>query len=432
MEILLGSSKFNQNDKIYWRSNTLINGHMMIVGASGTGKTHRMRSIINTLKTQNKNIKFHILDVHGDINIENCSSIKFSEITNYGLNPLIISDDHDFGGVRKRIRSFISMLNRTSRQLGSKQESVLINILNDLYNASGFYAEDVKTWDLNYDPNPNRKHKKRYPNIVDLKRFTEYKLKQMISGGGSKAIEALEELNKKINNLNKINAKATGREATAEMEEKIDKLKETCKELYNEYIDNIKIGHELDEIIKYDSKDVINSIYERINNLVSSGIFKGEHPPFDKNNNVWRYDIKSLNKDEQKMFVDVLLEDIFLNAKQQGEKKEPDTFIIIDEAHIFLSEEDEHIINVIAKEARKFGIGLILASQSFTHFPEDIISNTSTKIILGIDEMYHIGSAKKLMIEPKRFGYIIPHKSALIQLKNKGDTSNRYIDVVLN
>lgn len=431
MEILLGKNKWKTEEIIKWESNKLINGHMIIVGASGTGKTYRLREFINKLKNQNSNIRFHILDVHGDIEVDNCSSVKFSEITNYGLNPLIISDDHDFGGVRKRIRAFISTLNRTSRQLGSKQESVLINILYDLYEASGFYSDDVKTWKLDYDPISNRKFKKRHPNVTDLRKFAEYKLKQMVAGGGAKAIEALEELNKKISTFNRINQKAVGKDPEI-YEEKIGKLKENCKEIYNEYIDNIKTGHEIDEIIKYDSKEVIKSVYERLVNLESSGIFKGETPPFDENNNVWRYNIKSLNKDEQKMFIDILLEDIFINAKQVGEKNEPETFIIIDEAHIFLTDEDEHIINVIAKEARKFGVALILASQSFTHFPEDIISNASTKIVLGIDEMFHIGSAKKLMIEPKRFGYIIPQKSALIQLKNKGDMSNKYMDVILS
>lgn len=429
MKIVLGKNKFQADQNIVWDSESLINGHMAIVGGSGTGKTHRIRFFIDNLIKQNKNVKVYVLDVHGDIEINSASTVKFSETNRYGLNPLQISKDKDFGGVRKKIRSFLGTLKRASRELGSKQESVLINILYDLYNASGFYAEDYNTWDVNFDPIENRKYKKRHPTIEDLKRFTEYKLKQLISGGSSKSIEALEELNKKITTLNKKIQKNSSYDPSLE-EDKIDKLKESCKEIYNAYIDNIKTGHEIDEIIKYDSKEVIKSVYERINNLESSGIFKGETPPFDKDKNVWRYDIKSLNKEEQKMFVDVLLEDIFINAKQSGEKSGPEIFIVIDEAHIFLTDEDEHIINVIAKEARKFGIALILASQSFTHFPEDIIANTSTKIILGIDEMYHQGSSKKLAIEAKKFSYIVPRKTALIQLKNKGDMSNKYQDIV--
>ena len=88
-------------------------------------------------------------------------------------------------------------------------------------------------------------------------------------------------------------------------------------------------------------------------------------------------------------------------------------------------------MNILAKEARKFGIGQVLASQSFTHFSDDIIQSTATKIILGIDEMFRAGSAKKLDVEVKRFGYIIPHKTAMIQLKNKNSSDNRFWDVEL-
>lgn len=48
----------------------------------------------------------------------------------------------------------------------------------------------------------------------------------------------------------------------------------------------------------------------------------------------------------------------------------------------------DNIINIISKEARKFGLGLICASQSPTHFSEDFISNVGTKIILGLDQMF--------------------------------------------
>jgi DNA helicase HerA-like ATPase len=429
MKIKLGITKFKnyktgQQEEVILDTERVINGHMTIIGASGTGKTYNIRKIINVLNE--KKSQFHILDVHGDIEIDGASSVKFSETTDYGLSPLTISPDEDFGGVRKKIRSFISMINRTSRQLGSKQESVLINILNDLFAANGFYANDKRTWSLNYDPYKYRKFKKRYPNVSDLKKFTEYKLRQMVSGGSSKAIQKLEDLNKKITNLNKYNNKVNSYD-----EEKIEKLKLQCKELYTDYIDSIETGTEIEEMIKYDSREVIKSVYERITNLESAGIFKSTPPPFDKTKSIYRYDIKSLNKDEQKMFVDVLCEDIFLQAKQRGEVDSADIYIVIDEAHIFLNNDSNHIINVIAKEARKFGIGLILASQSFTHFPEDIVANTATKIILGIDEMYHQGSAKKLMIDPKQFSYIIPRKSAMIQIKNAGDMSNKFIDVML-
>lgn len=413
-----------EKKKIIWNSKNVINAHMILVGASGTGKTYRIRKMINELRSQEQKIRFHILDVHGDIEINNQSSVKFSEVTDYGINPLKLSDDIDFGGVRKKIRSFIFMLNRTSRKLGSKQESVLISLLYDLYRELGFIQNDSKTWNLNYDPRNNPKNVKRYPNMNDLKKYSYYKLTQMITGSGSKAMNKLDLLNKKFKALERNKNKSEENE-----ENNLEKEKEECKKAYAEYIDSIQTGREIDELIKYDSKEVIKSVYERINNLESTGIFKSKEPPFERNKNVWRYDIKSLNKDEQKMFVDIICERIFLASKQKGITNNLKHIIIIDEAHIFMSDDSDHILNVISKEARKYGVGLWLASQSFTHFPEDIISNTSCKVILGIDEMFHDGSAKKLKIDAKKFSYIVPHKTAMVQVKNKGDINNKFYDI---
>jgi len=430
MRILLGDGRFPDKDgrpnRVVWDSSQVINGHWVIAGASGTGKTFRLRYLMDGMLRQNPACRFYVIDVHGDIQIPGASVVRFSETTDYGLNPLKISDDQDFGGVRKRVRSFISTLRRTSHALGSKQEAALINILNDLYKANGFDPQDPRTWSLSFDPRYGRRIPKKQPTITDLKRFAEYKLKQMVAGAGSAAVAKLEQLHKRFRALDKMNARSTVEDVD------LTALKAEVKRIFAEYIDAIETGRELDDIIKYNSRDVIQSVYERIVTLDSSGIFKATPPPFDPKASIWNYDIRSLNKDEQQMFVDVLLEDLFMDAKARGERSEPDTFIIIDEAHKFVSEDDEHIINIIAKEARKFGVGLILASQSLSHFPEDIISNASTKLILGIDEIYHDVAARKLRVEPKRFSYIRPQYTAIVQVKTKaGSLSNKFVDVDL-
>mgnify|MGYP002716727916 CR=1 FL=1 len=431
VRVLLGHAQFADKNghkpPLVWDADNVINGHIMVVGASGTGKTHTLRRLMNEMVAQNPATRFHVIDVHGDIEVDGMSRVRFSETTPYGLNPLKVNDDPDFGGVRKRTRNFIAMINRTSRGLGTKQEATLINIMEDLYHANGFLKDNPKTWSLNFDPRPARRYGKRQPTVEDLKRFADWKLKQMIMGTGATAVAKLELLNRKFRALDRANAKAM-------RDEEIDltRLKDECKIVYAEYIDAIQSGRELDDLIKYNSRDVMQSVYERIVNLESSGIFKNQLPPFDAGRPVWNYDIRSLNRDEQQMFVEILLEDIFFDAKRRGERTSPDTFVVIDEAHKFVSEDEGHIMNIIAKEARKFGVGLILASQSLNHFPEDVIANTSTKLILGIDEMYHDVSARKLRIEPKKFGYIKPQISAIAAVKSKGDsTANRYIDIML-
>src|SRR3546814_11727623 len=80
----------------------------------------------------------------------------------------------------------------------------------------------------------------------------------------------------------------------------------------------------------------------------------------------WSSDVCS---SDLSMFAEVLLERLFLEAKARGQRDNPDTFIIIDEAHKFMSPDNEHIMNRMAREVRKFGVGLILVSQNFDHFP---------------------------------------------------------------
>ena len=74
-------------------------------------------------------------------------------------------------------------------------------------------------------------------------------------------------------------------------------------------------------------------------------------------------------------------------------------------------------LNTIANEGRKFGLALICASQSPTHFTDDFISSVGTKVILGIDEMYWRGAAAKMAVKPEALAWIKPRRSLLVQIK---------------
>ena len=431
MKILIGQEFFsikNGNPKnVLLDYGKVINPHLILVGGSGTGKTYNLRKILKAISEVNQNVRFHIMDVHGDIEIDDSSTIKFSETTEYGLQPLKLSTDPDFGGVRKRIRSFINALNRTSRKLGTKQEPVLYNLLLDLYAARGFYATSPKTW---YET-----EKRKYPTLIDLRRWLEYKLKHMLFGASSKALRSFEEVKKlklQLDRKIKKELKSKNDEEIQKLEEQISKIKEKMKEEFNNGVENLGNGYELDDLIKYDSPEVIRSLLDRITILESSGIFKNRIPQFDNKKPVWRYDIKALNRDEQKLFVSILAEEIFLKVKELGETKFPREFIVIDEASIFLQNaDDEYILNIIAREARKFGLGLILATQSLEHIPDDIIESTASKIILGVDETKMDITAKKLQVDKQKLKYIVPRKSALVQIKEGGKNYSPFQNVIL-
>lgn len=422
--------KSGQPKEIIWDSQRLINGHVLIMGKSGTGKTFTLKKMLNQLSSQtNGNFRCHIMDVHGDIDIEGSSTVKFSESTDYGFNPLKINPDPDFGGVRKRIQSFISALGRTGFKLGPKQEAALRNVLNDLYSANGFYDGDPKSWKLN--DGVKRAYDKKNPTMEDAVRYANSKLKSMMLGTSSAAITALEKLNRKqaqfYKKMKQVNKSSHDPVEVEILKKEVEKLSNEAQTLFEEHLKNIQTGFEFTDLMKYDSKEVMKSVVDRLENLNNIGIFKPKNPPFDPKNPIWRYDIKSLSTDEKRLFVSFILEAIFHKAVQRGVQSDVVEVVILDEAHLFLTADDDNPINIIAKEARKFGLGLFAASQSPTHFSDDFLSNVSTKIILGIDQMYWDNSVRKLKMDQAALEWLVPHKSLLIQLNNKGETRNRFI-----
>ena len=183
--------------------------------------------------------------------------------------------------------------------------------------------------------------------------------------------------------------------------------------------------------MRYDSTDVLKSVVDRLENLAAIGIFKAKPPPFDPGKAVWRYDIRALSKEEQKLFVLFRLEELFADAVQRGEQKTVRDVILLDEAHIFFDDDPDNIINTIAKEARKFGVALICVSQSPTHFTEDFIAAVATKVVLGIDELYWKGSATKMRLTEEALAWVKLQKTLLVQVKARGATKNEWNWVVI-
>lgn len=423
-----------KNESIIWNSKKVLNGHMLMMGKSGTGKTYNLRKILRQMLKQSEPgmLRAHIFDVHGDIEISGASSVKFSSSTPYGFNPLWLNPDPDFGGVRRRIQSLLAALNRTSRKLGTKQESCLRNLLNDLFEANGFKENDINSWKVN--DGIQRKYPKKNPTLEDAHRFAKYKLKAMYIGGSTDTVRVLEDVNKKSTSLYSKQRQAlrSGNALQQEaLETDLDKLKQDCIAKYAEYVNSITTGMEFEDVLRYDSREVLKSVVERLENLNAIGIFKNQTPPFDANSALWRYDIKALSLDEKKLFIEFRLEELFYQAVQRGVVDEIRDVIIIDEAHNFFSDDDDNILNTIAKEARKFGIALICASQAPTHFSDDFLANVGTKIILGIDQIYWKASTTKLMIDMSMMESVVAQKVMATMINNKGETRSAFQLVLL-
>ena len=465
----------------------LINGHMLILGSSGVGKSHTIRRLVDQAGRAGTRVRFHVFDVHGDLDIAGASVVQFSEQAPFGLNPFRVNPSFEFGGVRKAVQAFIRTVDQASRTpLGLKQEAVIRELALDVYREFGFDKDDPSTWSLNaYESRlvsggaDNRLYlnvafadkdrarafgarfcgerklwyvhtqhykggvtefapafkERDYPTLADILAYARQVHIEKFLGSDQKAIRALGHLNKTARTMQRRKLDAVKRkrhdESVFDEDEELglEEAKQRAIEAYGEYANSIQTGLELESIIKYDSPEVLKSVVDRLNNLNSTGIFKSTPPPFDEAQPVWRYKLNALSLEEKKMLVLFLLLDIFYKAVQRGEQADVVECIVLDELGTYVSSADEKgdgVIGTIAREARKFGLALWAANQSTENVPDSLISSVGTKVVLGVDEMYWSDMVKKLRMDTKLLNFIQPHHTMAVQLKEKGSTRTKW------
>lgn len=285
--------------------------------------------------------------------------------------------------------------------------------------AEDFYDGDFLMWE------PKALFKTA-PTIDDAVRFTERKLKAHFCGTNSAAMALLKDVNqaarayhRKVAELSKRGAALPPTEIAA-LEQALEKAKDKAAQAYQSYLDAIVSGRELDDLIRYNSTDVLTSVYERFQNLRAIGIYNPVLPPFDPSQPVWRYNIKPLEIPVQRMFVDMVCARIFERAMHSGLQKDVVEIIVLDEGKRYVTETGDDVLNKISNEARKFGLGLWIASQSPGHFTDDFIKATGTILVLGLAKADTNLAARKLGIDEKLLDSITPQQTALVQMKNKG------------
>lgn len=479
---------FAQGEKkpVEWSEEFAINAHMLVAGKSGNGKTFTLKRIVSQMvrPIPGRPIRVHNFDVHGDISFPNESRVLFSESTNFGINPLRLSSDPHYGGVRKCVQNFINMMS-DSAQLGPRQITAMRNVLYELFERKGFKVNDPSTWiyddseaplrseggriylDVPYDERDMAKasakaegvtlqfdaEKKRWwcsdyagglerwplytqqrkpPTIAEAARLISDRLKVLVSGGGTRTVRLLEEHNKKVVafqvKIKKLQAGGDAAEIEA-MQQDIHNGAAALIETFTDYVTSIDTGHEFDDLARYESIEMLKSLGDRINSLVATGIFKPRQPPFDPDASVWSYDLAPLFPSEQQFFVWTRCQQIFSEAKEKGIVSGASAVrdvIVLDEADKFFSDKDTNILDVISKESRKFGISLIAASQAPSHFSEDFLGNVSTKILLGLDAQYRDQTVRKMRADPKILDYVVAGKIAAIQVADKRDASHHF------
>lgn len=493
MRALLGyeAHALKRGDKVpvVWDFNKVMNPHILIAGASGAGKTHTIRDLIAGLSSTTRpgqRVQFHVFDVAGDMMIPGASTLLFSERTSFGLNPLRIDPDPDFGGVRRRVQSFIRTLNKVSTlNLGVKQEACLRNILFDVYAIFGFRQDDPSTWFVDesqshlisdgsdgrlyidvskddyakvqslglakWDPAkalfwvrpdqytgsitqwPVKRAGRSYPTIKDVLEYARRLLVKSFMGADEEAVTCLEAFNRAATSYQRkvIQAARRGemewRDET--LEAGLEKAAGKAIDAYTAYVGAIKTGRELDNLVKYDSIDTLKSVCDRLEGMVCAGIFKDRPIVFPAGQSILRYNLKPLTTEEKRMFVVFRLEELYAQAVQRGEEQDDviDVFILDEFGnYATVAEDRDNIINVIAREGRKYSACLFCAHQDPLEFPDGFMSSVATKILLRVDENYWKPLATKMRVEERLLAWTTPGKSAGVQIKERGSSKSSW------
>lgn len=415
----------------------LINGHMLLAGMSGTGKSYQLMSLLRSCARES--IQVDVFDVHEELeSVPRARAVKFSESTRAGFNPLVINTDPHSGGVRKQIAKIIDMMNRTSRQLGPRQESALRNLIGDVYYLRGCYVDTPQSWykqeitEDQYDQMIRARDyqglKNYYPILRDVISYAERKLKTLSTGGDVKSVNALERVEAtsgKINTLMTRFNKASSDEEVNRLQDQLSKEKDKAIEHYVDYIRSIETGREFQDIIKYSNRETLIALIERLEGLQNSGIFCSNAPDFG-DALIRVHQVGALSDDERRLLFFNRGQQILRECMDAGKSDTLKRIIMLDEGHLYYSEDGDNPMNRISKEGRKFGLGLVIGSQSPTHFSEDFLTNCGSIFLMGIHENYWDMACRKLKIDLPTLKATQAKKVISLKMHGFEDASSRF------
>lgn len=436
-----------KEEAVFYDPSRLINAHLVMMGMSGTGKTHQTVRLLDSASEDG--IEIDVMDVHDELQVVHGSTaIRYSQATGYGYNPLVLETDPHTGGVYRQADFVVSLVRQVTTQFGSKQEAALRNAIIDCYYSRGIYPDNPRSWVKLPITDAQRRQliadrkwselRNYYPTLQDLLDFIDYKVKALLIGGNNKVqtlLEAVERthtrLQTTLKKLGKL-AQANDSEEKTKLEAQVEAATQKWKEAFEEYV-AAGPSRELQDMIKYDSADVLVSVHQRLSILTSAGIFNANEPPFGQAR-VRVHQIKSLSTPQQVMLVKLRLQSIFEKCKRLGPTPtgtELRHVVFLDEAPKYFTEDDDDIINIISREGRKFGVGLWCAAQEPTAFPQAFISSCGAKINLGIDSSHWKAAIAKMRATEDNLKHIKPKEVISIKLHTEGKSDPPFVNVIV-
>jgi hypothetical protein len=435
----------NPTKSIHWNPDTSQNGHLMITGGSGAGKTRLAKELMTYLHNRGKNI--HVIDVQNTLGVADVPERLFNfEVRNspYSINPFEFLMDKNNGGPKAQIDDIVEMFRKTfMKRMGPTQSAVLNRLISDTYHKMGILDDDTDTWGFDLS---KKELNERLPIIADMKELVDYILDYVSGGYGAKFSSIISSNGRKLNQwhsdmtrlgeeLKKLEEVASRDETLANKErgritseindlrEKVGKKFGDLSGYFQEYLNYSFLGGEIptyESLLEedeqgygwldykfYADKDrlkTIKTIETYLVALNNAGVF-GRSTPNPSFSEINRYNLKSLKEESRLFCADIIASKIFRLVYLRGEYKSlplgesvyktrrngttTDTVIVIDEMQTLLPDTAAEarnknlLYNRMISQIRNFGGMMMVMSQTPDNFPELFHTNIATKIILN-------------------------------------------------
>lgn len=92
------SSGITLGSNCFWNPDSLPNGHVVAIGASGSGKTQTLKALAYELPKLYPQVQIVLIDFHGDQNLPGEICYPLNMESPHGINPLMIDLDTKGGG----------------------------------------------------------------------------------------------------------------------------------------------------------------------------------------------------------------------------------------------------------------------------------------------------------------------------------------------
>ena len=421
-----GPGLFKKNETFSWRPDFENNPHLLIWGNSGAGKSHLLREIITFLHRSNKHI--HLVDLHGDLETKNENLMLFGgQKVNYGINPFQFDNTSVHAGPKSQLNTIVSMYRSTYLpNMGGVQELILKQLCSDTYKMAGLKEDEPTTWMVD-------DIEARTPSLKDMLSLITDILNHFQEGSGIAAY-----LHNQGTHLERLqNENGQGHDLVDKQLKKIlDDVKgHVCSQYLKQEVEGFQTNKALNQRINleaYSSKKALSTLQSLsmyTNALVQCGLFDCRPPPV-RAGVVNRYNLQYMDNEVRRFFVEALSYKIFRAAQTRGEYskrgnfsrgRKVDSYIILDELQSIVpsntNEKNLHsqTYNRIAAEARKYGLGIIVVTQSPSAFPTPMLSNITKRVGLKTNPNDVNDAKKKLgVVDNALFNHLQRPYTAII------------------